>query len=58
MLRKAYEKTLKDHELIAEVKKLDYEFDPVSGDELQALAKSVAIQPPQVIERLKKIVGN
>ena len=58
MLREAYEKTLKDPELIAEVKKLEYDFDPVSGDELQALAKTVAIQPPQVIERLKKIVGN
>ncbi|MBI4527512.1 MAG: hypothetical protein HY695_27265 [Deltaproteobacteria bacterium] len=58
LLREAYEKTLKDPDLIAEIKKKEYDFDPVSGDELQALAKTVANQPPQVVERLKKILGN
>ena len=58
LLRDAYAKTLKDPELLAEVKKQEYDFDPVSGEELQALAKTVVNQPPQVIERVKKLLGN
>jgi hypothetical protein len=49
---------LKDPALIADIKKQEYDFDPVSGEELEALAKTVVNQPPQVIERLKKIWGN
>jgi tripartite-type tricarboxylate transporter receptor subunit TctC len=58
LLREAYANTLKDPALIADIKKQQYDFDPVAGDELQALAKTVVNQPPQVIERLKKILGN
>ena len=58
ILREAYEKALNDPELMAEVKKKEYDFEPISGDELQALAKTVANQPAQVIERLKRILGN
>jgi tripartite-type tricarboxylate transporter receptor subunit TctC len=58
LLREAYANTLKDPALIADIKKQQYDFDPVSGEELQALAKTVVNQPPQVIERLKKILGN
>ena len=58
LLRDAYASTLKDSALIADIKKQEYDFDPVSGEELQALAKTVVNQPSQVIERLKKILGN
>jgi tripartite-type tricarboxylate transporter receptor subunit TctC len=58
LLRDAYAKTLRDPELLVDVKKQEYDFDPVSGDELQTLAKTVINQPAQVIERLKKILGN
>jgi hypothetical protein len=58
LLREAYANTLKDPSLIADIKKQQYDFDPVDGEELQALAKTVVNQPPQVIERLKKILGN
>jgi hypothetical protein len=44
--------------LIADIKKQEYNFDPVSGEELQTLAKTVVNQLPQVIERVKKILGN
>ena len=33
------------------------DMDPVSGEELQALAKEVIDQPPEVIVKLKKILG-
>jgi tripartite-type tricarboxylate transporter receptor subunit TctC len=58
LLRAAYANTLKDPALIADVKKQEYDFDPVTGEELQALAKSVVNQPAAVVDRLKKIFGN
>jgi tripartite-type tricarboxylate transporter receptor subunit TctC len=58
LLREAYANTVKDPALLADIKKQEYDFDPVSGEELQTLAKTVVNQPPQVIERLKKILGN
>jgi tripartite-type tricarboxylate transporter receptor subunit TctC len=58
LLREAYANTLKDPTLIADIKKQEYDFDPVAGEELQTLAKTVVNQPPQVIERLKKTLGN
>jgi len=58
LLRDAYAKTLKDPALIADIKKQEYDFEPVSSEELQALAKIVVTQPPQMIERLKRISGN
>jgi tripartite-type tricarboxylate transporter receptor subunit TctC len=58
LLREAYAHTLKDSGLVADIKKQEYDFDPVSGEELRILAKTVVNQPPQVIERLKRILGN
>jgi tripartite-type tricarboxylate transporter receptor subunit TctC len=58
LLREAYANTVKDPALIANIKKQEYDFDPVAGEELQTLAKTVVNQPPQVIERLKQILGN
>jgi tripartite-type tricarboxylate transporter receptor subunit TctC len=58
ILRDAFVKTMKDEQFQAEVKKRNYEFDPVAGEALQALAKEVTSQPPEIIERLKKVLGN
>ncbi|MGH7827521.1 MAG: Bug family tripartite tricarboxylate transporter substrate binding protein [Candidatus Binatia bacterium] len=58
ILRDAYAKTMKDEQLVAAVKKRRYEFDPVDGEGLQALAREVTSQPPEIIERLKKVLGN
>jgi hypothetical protein len=33
------------------------EIEPTSGEELAALAKDVMAQPPEVIERMKKLMG-
>jgi tripartite-type tricarboxylate transporter receptor subunit TctC len=58
ILRDAYDKTMADEQFRAEVKKRNYEFDPVGGQELQALSKELTSQPPEVIDRLKKVLGN
>jgi hypothetical protein len=39
------------------VKKRNYEFDPVDGEELQKISKELTSQPPETIERLKKVLG-
>jgi tripartite-type tricarboxylate transporter receptor subunit TctC len=58
ILRDAFDATMKDAQFQAEVKKRNYEFDPVGGEELEQLAKEVTSQPPEVIELLKKVLGN
>jgi hypothetical protein len=58
ILRDAFVKTMGDEQFRAEVKKRNYEFDPVNGEELEKLAKEVTSQPPDIIDRLKKVLGN
>ena len=57
-LRAAAMSALNDPELKAEAEKRNYELDPVSGEEMEKLAKEVMAQPPAVIERMKKVLGN
>ena len=56
-LREAFNKTMKDPEFLAEAKKKRLDIDPTSGEEVEALIKEVMSQPPEVIERLKKLMG-
>jgi tripartite-type tricarboxylate transporter receptor subunit TctC len=58
VIREAYAKMLKDPEFIADVKKRRYDLEPVSWEEMQSLAKDVTSQPPDVVERVKKILEN
>lgn len=55
ILRAAFEKAVKDPELLAEAKKLRIEMAPQRGEELQKKAKEVMSQPPEVIEQIKKL---
>jgi tripartite-type tricarboxylate transporter receptor subunit TctC len=57
ILREAWDKTVKDTELLAEAKKRGWPVGPVSGEELDSLAREVVAQPPEVIQRLKKLLG-
>jgi tripartite-type tricarboxylate transporter receptor subunit TctC len=57
ILREALNKTLRDPELLAAAKKRDWPVSPVAGEELEPLAKEVIAQPPEVVQRLKKILG-
>ena len=58
IVREAFHKTLKDNAFLEEVKskKLDAEY--TSGEEMESMAKEMMSQRPEVIERLKKILGN
>jgi tripartite-type tricarboxylate transporter receptor subunit TctC len=57
ILREAFMKSVRDPELLDDAKKKKLELDPVSGEELEALAKEIVAQPPDVIERMKKLLG-
>jgi tripartite-type tricarboxylate transporter receptor subunit TctC len=57
LLRDAYLNMLKDPEFAAEAKKRQWEIAPVDGERLEALAKEVINQPPDIIERMKKVMG-
>ena len=58
IFRDAFTKTMKDEALLAEAKKKQWDLDPMNGEELEKLAKEIMVQPPEVIERVKKILGN
>jgi hypothetical protein len=57
-LRDAYEQSLKDPALLEDLKKRRWSVDAVSGEELAKLAKDVVSQPPDVVERMMKLLGN
>ena len=57
ILRNAFSKTVADPEFKAEAQKQNLVWDPNSGEGLEALGKEVIAQPPEVVERLKKILG-
>ena len=56
ILREAYLKAMGDPELIAEAQKARWVIEPVPGDELQAVAERIMVQPPQVVEQVKRIL--
>jgi len=58
IFREAFTRTMNDEALLAEAKKKQWELDPMGGEELETLAKEIMVQPPEVIERVKKVLGN
>jgi tripartite-type tricarboxylate transporter receptor subunit TctC len=57
LLRDAYQKTLSNPDFLGDAKKRDWEVERITGEELEAIAKKAMIQPPDTIDRLKKIMG-
>ena len=57
ILRDGFLKAMKDPELLAEAEKRGWEPDPVAGDKLEALAREVVTQPPDVIARMNVVLG-
>ena len=58
ILRDAYHTSLKDPALLEDLKKRRWEVDAISGEEMAKLAKEVVSQPPEIIERMKKLLGS
>jgi tripartite-type tricarboxylate transporter receptor subunit TctC len=57
VLRDGFSKAMRDPALLAEAEKRGWEPDPVSGEKLQALAREVVSQPPEVIARMNNVLG-
>jgi len=56
-LRDAFNRAMGNPELLAEVNKRQLEADPSTGEEIEAVATEAVAQPPDVIERMKKLLG-
>lgn len=57
ILRDAYSRALGDPDLLEEAKKRNWSVEYIPGEELQKLAKDVIDQPPQLIGRVKELLG-
>ena len=47
----------RSRQLLAEAAKRGWEVSPLSGEELESLAKEVIAQPHEVIEKMKWVLG-
>jgi tripartite-type tricarboxylate transporter receptor subunit TctC len=56
LLQSAFKKTVTDPDFQAQAKERRLDIDPAGGEELQALAREVIAQPPEVIERMKRLL--
>jgi hypothetical protein len=57
ILREAFNKTMEDKEFLEELDKRKFDLDPVHGEDLEKIVKDVMSQPPDVIGRMKKLLG-
>jgi tripartite-type tricarboxylate transporter receptor subunit TctC len=57
ILRDAFDKAVKDPELLAAAEKRRLEMDPENGVEMEALSKEVMAASPDVIQRMQKLLG-
>lgn len=51
-------KALKEPDLLEEGKKRNWQVEPISGEELESLAKEVIDQLPEVVARIKELLAN
>jgi len=58
ILREAYNKALKDPDLMAEVARSRLDMEPITGQEIEALYKDLMEQPAAVVELVKKLEEN
>jgi tripartite-type tricarboxylate transporter receptor subunit TctC len=55
-LKTAFAKTLNDPDFQTQAKERKLDIAPVAGDELESLAREVIAQPPDVVERMKRLL--
>ena len=58
ILRDAFNATMKDSEFLTDIDKRQFDLDPVPGEELEKIVKDVMSQPPDIVERMKKLLAN
>lgn len=58
ILREAYNKSLKDPELLDEVKRQRLDMEPITAQEVEAIYKELMYQPRAVVDLVKKLEQN
>lgn len=58
VLRDSFDKAINDPALLAEAEKRRLEIDPTKWDEMESLAKEVMATPPDVVARMRKLLGD
>jgi tripartite-type tricarboxylate transporter receptor subunit TctC len=56
-LRDSFDKVIKEPALLAEAERRRLEIDPTRWDEMESLAKDVMATPPDVVARMRKLLG-
>jgi hypothetical protein len=57
ILRDAFDKTIVDGAFLAEAERRRLEIDPTRWDEMESLAKEVMTTPPEIVARMRKLLG-
>jgi len=57
ILRDAFRKTMADPAFLADVKARKLEVDPDFGEDLETIAREAVSQPRDIVERMKKLLG-
>jgi tripartite-type tricarboxylate transporter receptor subunit TctC len=57
VLKDSFDKTIKEPALLAEAERRRLEIDPTRWDEMESLAKDVMATPPDVVARMRKLLG-
>ena len=57
ILRDAFNKAVADPQFLSEAERRRLEIDPSSWEEIESFAKEAMTTPPDVVERMKKVLG-
>ena len=57
IIRDAFDKTIHDPALLAEAKRRRLDIDPARGEDLDVLAKEVMSATPDIVEKVKTLIG-
>jgi hypothetical protein len=58
ILRVAFDRAIEDPRLLADARRRGLEIDPTSAAELAVLAREVMAAPPEIVERMKGLLGH
>lgn len=56
-LRRAYDETMKDPDFLRDIEKSHSEFNPLSGEKLQALVASSVNVSPEIVARIRRVLN-
>ena len=57
-MRDAFDKIVKDPAYLADAEKRKLDVEPFEGVKLQKLAKDVVASPPEVVQKMQKLLGS